>query len=152
MAGIELMGAVLIPCKECNGTGLGTYPNDCYACHGSGVQQCYETHIKNWFDGFKEDIKKRDVEIQALRETVGDLRKLIAVLAIAQMDEFTRKKVAEKIRDLRNRHSYYIASDYTHIGDVDLYDLIIENDEKVNLRFDDTKLTIEEEMAKDVIE
>lgn len=140
-----------IPCHMCNGTGLGNYPNECYNCDGTGVAKQYDsTQIKLWFDALKGELEKRDLEIFELKEEAGHMRKVIAALVVSSKDDFTKEKLRDRIDDLQHAYNRSSSEEATR-GDRDLYDLII-GDQIANIRFSGSKLMIEEEIAKDIIE
>lgn len=47
----------LAKCKECNGTGLGMYPNLCYSCDGTGVERYpNRSAIVQWLESLQHDL------------------------------------------------------------------------------------------------
>ncbi len=60
------------PCKSCEGTGLGYYPNQCYSCNGTGVEDITTPSIvAQWIDQMHTEFSDR---ITILETTASELR------------------------------------------------------------------------------
>jgi len=148
-----MMAQILIPCKECDGTGLGIYPNECTNCNGTGVaQQVYDTTIKEWFDAFKKEVDDVRFEIKELKKENKQLNELILCLLLKDMDEDSVFKIKRRIDQSLDYESRYRPYPSDHDPGLLLgYKLEISNG-KILIRFVDSNLTLEEEIAKEIIE
>ena len=110
-------------CEFCNESGLGTFPNECPHYNGTGQTPLYDnTKVLEWFLKVDEKFRHQD-------EYIKRLERLIKSVFIEGQGECVKQHVLNREWELEP----------TENGGV-------------RARLTDTGLTIEEDIAKDIIE
>lgn len=142
-----------VECSNCGGSGLGPYPSLCYNCGGAGKITSYTNDVNDWLLRMShdiEDFKKNENEIKYLKSENEFVRSILekmtyvcenynSILSGIILSRIKDEAIKSKTLDLMKKEKYAVCQSPT-------------DPEHIYLVFGQNKYTVEEVLAKEIIE